>query len=72
MGDELPFTDGVKLHAAVPDEAYICLLRDGHVIEEFEGKRLSYAITEPGVYRVEVRQRFKPWIFSNPIYVRTP
>ena len=55
----------------MPDEAYICLLRDGHVIEEFEGKRLSYAITQPGVYRVEVRRRFKPWIFSNPIYVRT-
>jgi|SaaInl4_135m_RNA_FD_contig_21_2613988_length_1926_multi_6_in_0_out_0_2 hypothetical protein len=71
MGDELPFTAGTRLHASVPDEAYICLLRDGHVIEEFEGKRLSYAITQPGVYRVEVRRRFKPWIFSNPIYVRT-
>ncbi|MBT3270217.1 PHP domain-containing protein [Candidatus Poribacteria bacterium] len=72
MGDELPFAAGMRLHASVPEQAYICLVRDGHVIEEFEGKRLSYAITQPGVYRIEVRRRFKPWIYSNPIYVRTP
>jgi len=38
------------------------------------GKELTCGIDEPGIYRVEayVRKAFKyrPWIFSNPVYVR--
>jgi hypothetical protein len=56
------------------------LLRDGEVIHEgaVEGA-LAVRIPGPGVYRVEVdlhvdlfpvaRPGFRPWIFSNPVYV---
>ena len=27
-------------------------------------------VTHPGVYRVEATRHEKPWIFSNPIYIR--
>lgn len=56
------------------------LYKGGRLIAAARGGRLQYAVTEPGVYRVEVflyRWRLgslclgaKPWIFSNPIYVQ--
>jgi hypothetical protein len=34
------------------------------------GASWSVPITEPGAYRLEAARMHKPWIFSNPIYVR--
>ena len=39
-----------------------------------EGRELLHPVDRPGVYRIEVSlrvvDRWRPWIFSNPIYVR--
>jgi hypothetical protein len=82
MGDVLPFEEGQVATIRVPPvgRAVARLLRDGEVIHEgaVEGA-LAVRIPGPGVYRVEVdlhvdlfpvaRPGFRPWIFSNPVYV---
>ncbi len=41
---------------------------------EAEGDALEHEVTEPGAYRIEAhrhwRKRERPWIYSNPIYLR--
>jgi hypothetical protein len=43
------------------------------VIREEIDQDLTGGVSEPGVYRVEaylrVLGKYRPWIFSNPIYV---
>lgn len=71
MGDEMNFSPGWRFFIFAPNsEAVIKLIRNGEVIKEIKGEFLEYEITEAGVYRVEVELRGRPWIFSNPIYVR--
>jgi len=78
MGDEIELLDGVRLIVTTPVKARVLLFKDGQVIRDEDGTaRKEYAITERGVYRVEVYLtqlgslvKDKPWIISNPIYVR--
>lgn len=76
MGGEARFLpdDGWILQVQVPGEGRIRLLRDGAVIREESGRSLCLPVPGPGVYRVEVRRRawgrWRPWIFSNPVYLR--
>jgi methylmalonyl-CoA mutase cobalamin-binding subunit len=71
MGEELAFEPGHTLHVDVPETAHIRLLRDGEIITTEEARELNHSIEGPGVYRVEVRLRNRPWIYSNPVYFRT-
>jgi hypothetical protein len=56
----------------------VLLIKDGQVIkEEAEITRKEFPVTEKGVYRVEAYLdqlpqplSKRPWIISNPIYVR--
>ena len=74
MGDEVPFSPGLKLAAQFPAPCKIRVLNGGKVIAEQSGERLDQGITSAGVYRVEgwleVGGEERPWIYSNPIYVR--
>jgi len=75
MGEEIPAKGGVTLHAHVPTQAEIHLIKDGKRIGVWKKSyACTYTATEPGVYRVEVYRRFlgrkRGWIYSNPIYVR--
>jgi hypothetical protein len=70
MGDEVGFTSGLTLHTATPVLSRIVVVRDGIVVAETEGKQARYEVRTPGVYRVEARRHGRPWIFSNPIYIR--
>ena len=70
MGDELGFEPGLTLHVRTPRPAQIRLLRDGGVAAETDGSELYHSIELAGVYRVEVRLRNRPWIYSNPAYIR--
>lgn len=70
QGDERLWEPELELIVRVPETARIMLLRDGHVIETREATELRHTPTAPGVYRVEVERRNRPWIFSNPIYLR--
>jgi hypothetical protein len=74
MGEEAPFRIG-QFVIESPEEGYIRLIRDGIFAGQSRGKEAIFPVTEKGVYRVEVYRRlfafgWRPWIFSNPIYLR--
>jgi hypothetical protein len=74
MGDEVKFAPGQKLIARFPQACAIKLLNGGKMIAEKTGAEFKYDVTTPGVYRIEasldVGGESRPWIYSNPIYVR--
>ena len=74
MGSEVPLADGLRLRAEAPLEGTFKLVRDGEVILEKTGPSIEVPVDKAGVYRVEVWQTLageaRPWILSNPIYVR--
>lgn len=75
MGEEMLFSPG-ELHVNIPGSGVIRLLRDGALIESHRTRSLRRRLDSPGVYRVEVYRRslfgMRPWIFSNPVYLRDP
>ncbi|MDT5062375.1 MAG: hypothetical protein QOH63_2834 [Acidobacteriota bacterium] len=78
MGDEIELLDGVRLTVTTPVWSHILLIKDGQVIRDEDGtSRKEFPVTERGIYRVEVYLtqlgslvKDKPWIISNPVYVR--
>jgi hypothetical protein len=72
MGDQLP--TGARLSARASAPATLRLLRDGEEIARAQGRDLAADATRAGIYRVEVSLPVagedRPWIYSNPIYVR--
>jgi hypothetical protein len=74
MGEEAPFQPG-QFIVELPDSGKIRLIRDGNVVNQMRGKEAVFPVNEKGVYRVEVSKHLflfggRPWIFSNPIYLR--
>jgi hypothetical protein len=74
MGEEVP--PGATLRVRTSLGGKIRLLRGGAEVAKAQGRELAYEATEAGVYRVEVSLpvagQDRPWIYSNPIYVRAP
>jgi hypothetical protein len=77
MGDEVAFVEGMRLIASAPVASRVVLYRDGSVLEDKLGSTVQFAINSKGVYRVEAYLEYlpapargKPWVISNPIYVR--
>ena len=78
QGDEIPLQTDLRLTIRTPVAARLVLLKDGAVILNESGiTTKEFRVTERGVYRVEIYlteiDRIvgeKPWIISNPIYVR--
>ena len=74
MGEALKMEPGLVLEVQSPIPAAIILLRDGVPVRREQGRLLRHGVDRPGVYRVEVSlrvvDRWRPWIFANPIYVR--
>jgi hypothetical protein len=74
MGDERPFVPDQKLLAQFPVACHIRLLSGGRPIAERSSDHLEHTVTTPGVYRVEawleVDGEERPWLYSNPIYLR--
>jgi hypothetical protein len=78
QGDEIALGAGTRLKVRTPVSSRVLLFRDGNVMYDENGVTgKDYVITERGVYRVEVYlpqlgklAGDKPWIISNPIYVR--
>jgi len=74
MGQEAQFSPGV-LVIKLPDRGLTRILKDGSLFKTEYGSGLSIRIQKGGVYRVEVLRKtpifgWRPWIFSNPIYLR--
>jgi hypothetical protein len=78
MGDEIQLADGVRLTVTTPVKSRLKLIRDGAILrEESISQATEFPITQKGVYRIEAyldqlpdTLRDKPWIISNPIYVK--
>jgi hypothetical protein len=75
MGDEVEWRAGARLVAELSHPAHIRVLRDGvEVASVPRASRIDHTAEQPGVYRieafVEIGGETRPWIFSNPIYLR--
>jgi hypothetical protein len=79
MGDEIALSSGVRLQVETPVNSRVVLYRNGQVMSDAkkEGVLHGWMANEAGVYRVVCYLPqlgspldAKPWIISNPIYVR--
>ena len=78
QGDEISLQAETRLRVRTPVSSRILVFKDGAVFLDENGiSSKELAVTERGVYRVEVYLPQlgplvgqKPWIISNPIYVR--
>ncbi len=73
MGGHFSLGEKARLQASFPGTARIRLLRNGKIIRTESGNSLEQTIHESGCYRIEAYIKafgmYRPWIFSNPIYV---
>jgi hypothetical protein len=70
MGQEIALASGLELRIRTSRRAQVRLLRDGECVAATESDELTYPVELHGVYRAEVVLERRPWIFSNPVYVR--
>jgi hypothetical protein len=77
MGDETSIAANPKLTGKSPLPARFVLLKDGTPSAQSSGLTTEFPVSTPGVYRIEVYldslpapATGKPWVLSNPIYVR--
>jgi hypothetical protein len=77
MGDETASVTNSELVVRVPLAARIVMIKNGTVVEQRQGTTAEFLATGPGVYRAEIYldnlpapALGKPWIVSNPIYLR--
>jgi hypothetical protein len=74
IGDEINLRPGLELKAETPAACTLKLFRNGEEIKRVEGRNLDLELKEAGVYRIEAwletDGEMRPWIYSNPIYVR--
>ncbi len=76
MGEEMPFSDTVRLRAASPNVCRFIVKRDGDTVHEAEGATLDWQPKEPGKYRVEaelhILDEWVPWVYTNPLKLIEP
>ncbi len=74
MGDEVAWRPGLELRARFPVPAQIRLICGGETVASGHGTQFTGRVLSPGAYRLEawleVGGEPRPWIYSNPIYVR--
>jgi hypothetical protein len=73
MGDIFLLDHKALLSVSIPSIGHIRVVKDGSLFHEEIGHSASCSICQPGIYRIEVFAkcygRYRPWIFSNPVYV---
>jgi hypothetical protein len=73
MGDEFRLGHPAVLRVLFPCRARIRVIRNGLLFHRAVTTEFRIDVNEPGVYRIEADLkalgRYRPWIFSNPIYV---
>jgi len=77
-GDEIAFQNGMQLIVKTPLSSRIVLFKNGNPTEEKIGSQIEFQVPSGGAaYRVEcyldslpAPAKGKPWIISNPIYVK--
>jgi hypothetical protein len=74
MGEESAFSPG-NLIVEAPSRGDIRLFKNGELVARKRASEAVFPVKQKGVYRVEVQRYitffgWRPWIFSNPIYLR--
>jgi acetyl esterase/lipase len=76
MGDSVPMLGNTRIVATTPLRATLRVLHNGEMLQQQDGTNFSLQIKQPGAYRIEawldVAGEERPWIYSNPIYLRPP
>ncbi|WP_031513818.1 PHP domain-containing protein [Desulfofalx alkaliphila] len=79
MGDVIKGDRGVTLRVSIPERALVRIINRGRVVASADNTQtLKKKVYKTGAYRVEVllntykgvRKAYRPWIYSNPIYVK--
>ena len=70
MGDEVALVPNLRLDVTLPAVAQLTLMKDGQPLSTMTASSWQVPVTTPGAYRIEAVRHGKPWIYSNPIYVR--
>jgi hypothetical protein len=73
MGEEGIFHPG-QFVVESPFEGEIRLIKDGNLLRRWRGTEAVHRVEGKGVYRIEAYRRlfpfgWRPWIFTNPIYL---
>lgn len=72
MGEEAVFDGPCELRCTLPADADVTVVRDGRPFAEDRTREVTVRADGPGVYRVEARIDGRPWLYTNPIYLRRP
>lgn len=70
MGQEAQFQDGAELALALPRKAEIRWIADGRCRLVESSRQMNVRPAGPGVYRFEAHIDDKPWLYTNPFYLR--
>lgn len=70
MGEETVYQNEIDLVVHLPRDAQISMVKDGFSVDTVTTSEYTYRVKGHGVYRVEARIDGRPWIFTNPIYLR--
>ncbi len=74
MGEEFSLEKKAEIKICLPSAARVILLRNSCAVLDYHADKISFSVERNGVYRMEAYLklwgRYRPWIFSNPIYVR--
>jgi len=69
MGDDLS-ADAAELRVDAPVGCFFRIIRNGRIIVEKTGKSIEVGVRIPGAYRVEARLDGRPWVYTNPIWLK--
>jgi acetyl esterase/lipase len=76
MGDPVTMVGTTRMLVQTPIPARIKLFHNGALKEEQDGPHAQFETKTPGTYRVEawlsVDGEDRPWIYSNPVYLKEP
>ena len=70
-GDQVFLDEETYIDVNLPDTGSIRIISDGSKIFEEEEINIRYKVENQGIYRIEVFRKDKPWIYSNPVWVKT-
>jgi hypothetical protein len=77
MGDDVALNSQPRFVVQAPLPSRVVLFKNGNAVEQKSGTAMEFTPNGPGSYRVEVYldglpppATGKPWIVSNPIYVK--
>lgn len=76
MGDRIPHIGTTKILAFLPLSAHWKLIHNGKQIADGHGDHVDHDVKQIGAYRLEawleVDGEERPWIYSNPVFLRAP